>query len=65
MYEWLKTKEIPASYCPIIVKYYAPWLEELIEAYEGKDPQLKEAYKRLTKKELKERISFFNKLIST
>jgi hypothetical protein len=36
---------------------------ELIEAYEGKDLQLKEAYAHLSKKQLKERIMFFNTLI--
>ena len=63
LYEWLKTKEIPASYCTAIIAKYAPWLDELIEAYEGKDEQLKEGYKHLTKKQLRERIEFFNKLI--
>lgn len=63
LYDWLKAKAIPASYCPAIVEYYAPCLDELIEAYEGKCPQLKEAYAYLGKKGLKERILFFNKMI--
>jgi hypothetical protein len=45
------------------VSYYAPWLDELIQAYEGDDPQLKEAYAYLSKKQLKERIVFFSKLL--
>lgn len=63
LYEWLKAKEIPAVYCPSIVSHYSPCLGELIEALEGKDPQLKEAYAHMTKKQLRERIDFFNKLI--
>ena len=63
LYEWLKAKEIPAVYCPSIVSHYSPCLGELIEALEGKDPQLKEAYGHMTKKQLRERIDFFNKLI--
>jgi len=63
LYDWLKSKEIPASYCTGIISYYAPWLAELIEAYEGGDPQLKEAYAHLKKSELKQRVLFFNKLI--
>lgn len=63
LYDYLKGKGIPASYCPAIISNYAPWLDELIEAYEGTDPQLKEAYSYMTKKELKERIMFFGKLL--
>jgi hypothetical protein len=33
LYEWLKGKAIPASYCPAIIIYYTPWLDELIEAH--------------------------------
>ena len=64
MYEWLKTQDIPASYAPIIVRHYAPWLDELLEALEGKDEQLKEAYSYMSKKELKERVEFFANLLS-
>ena len=63
LYDWLKANAIPASYCQAIVDYYSPWLDELIQAYEGKDEQLKEAYSYLSRKELKDRVVFFNKLI--
>lgn len=63
LYDWLKAQNIPATYCPAIIMYYAPCLDELIEAYEGKDEQLKEGYKYLGKKGLKDRIMFFNKLL--
>jgi hypothetical protein len=64
LYDWLKAKQIPAAYCPSIVNYYAPWLEELIEALDGSDPQLKEAYSHLSKTKLKNRIVFFSNLIA-
>jgi len=63
LYDWLKGKEIPAAYCPAIATYYAPILGELIEALDGVDPQLKEAYGHMTKKQLRDRIEFYNKLI--
>jgi len=63
LYDWLKANEIPAAYSPMIVAHYAPWFAELLEASDGEDEQLKEAYKHLTKKQLKDRIIFFNKLI--
>ena len=64
LYDWLKGKEIPASYCAGIIAHYAPWLAEMLEAHDGGDDQLKEAYKYLTKKQLRERIEFFNTLIT-
>ena len=63
LYEWLKKKEVPASYCAGIIAYYAPWLDELLEAMDTKDEQLKYAYSRFTKKQLKERVLFFSKLL--
>ena len=63
LYDWLKANEIPATYAPRIAAYYAPILGELIEASEGLDSQLKEGYKRFTKKQLEQRIMFFNTLI--
>lgn len=63
LYDWLKSNEIPATYAPRIAAYYAPVLAELIEAAEGQDPQLKEGYKHYTKKQLEQRIVFFNTLI--
>lgn len=63
LYDWLKGNEIPATYAPRIAAYYAPVLGELIEASEGKDPQLKEGYKNFSKKQLEQRILFFNNII--
>ena len=63
LYDWLKAKQIPAVYCPAIVEYYSPCLGELLEALEGTCPQLKEAYSYMTKKQLRDRIDFYNKMI--
>lgn len=63
LYDWLKANEIPATYAPRIAAYYAPILSELLEALEGEDPQLREAYKRFTKKQLEQRVLFFNSII--
>lgn len=63
LYDWLKTNEIPATYAPRIAAFYSPVLGELIEASEGVDSQLKEGYKHFTKKQLEQRIMFFNSLI--
>ena len=63
LYDWLKSNQIPAQYAGAIAKKYRPWLMELIEAYEGKSADLKEAYRHMTRKELKERIMFFDTLI--
>lgn len=64
LYDWLKAKQIPAMYCTQIIARYSPWLGELIEATEADDPQLKEGYSYYTKKQLNERITFLNNLIS-
>lgn len=63
LYDWLKANEIPAAYCNAIIMHYSPWLQELIEATENNDSQLKEAYSHMSKKLLKERILFFSKLL--
>jgi hypothetical protein len=63
LYDWLKANQVSAIYAPRIAEYYAPVLGELIEASEGKDEQLKEGYKHFSKKQLNERILFFNTII--
>jgi hypothetical protein len=64
LYDWLKSKEIPAMYCTQIIARYTPWLGEMIEAAEGDDDQLKEGYSSYSKKELNQRIEFLNNIIS-
>ena len=64
LYDYLKKNEVPAQYATSVQAFYCEWLAELIEAYEGKDAQLKEAYSYMTKKQLKDRIVFINNIIS-
>jgi hypothetical protein len=59
LYDWLKKNEIPAMYSSKIIEYYSPWLMDLIGAFEGKI----EGYSNFTKKELKNRIEFFGKML--
>jgi len=63
LYDYLKSNEVPAMYMSRIVEKYIPWLGELIEALDGKDDQLKEAYGYMKKAQIKERILFFDRLI--
>jgi len=63
MYEWLQSNNIPAAYATSIISKFTPVLDELLEAYEGKDEQLKEGYRHLKKAEIKNLVSFYNTLI--
>lgn len=64
-YEWLKTKNAKPTDVRGVIEYYAGWFQELSEASEkNADPQLKEAYAYLTKKQLKERVELFAGIIS-
>jgi hypothetical protein len=60
MYTWLQSNNIPATYASSIIAKLAPVLDELIEAYDGEDPQLKEGYRHLKKSEIKKLIEFYN-----
>lgn len=63
LYEWLKGKQIPATYSSAIVKAYQGWLNELLDAYEGNDADLKEGYRRQTKSQIAQDIVFFNMIV--
>jgi hypothetical protein len=63
LYEWLKGKQIPATYSSVIIKAYQGWLNELLDAYEGGDPDLKEGYRRQTKPEIAQDIVFFSMIV--
>lgn len=63
LYEWLQANNIPAAYATSIISKFSPVLDELLEAYEGKDEQLKEGYRHLKKADLKKIITFYNTLI--
>ena len=60
LYTWLQSNNIPAAYATSIVSKLAPVLEELIEAYDCQDPQLKEGYRSYKKSEIKRLIDFYN-----
>ena len=63
LYEWLKGKQIPATYSSAIIKAYQGWLNELLDAYEGSDPDLKEGYRRQTKPQIAQDIVFFSMIV--
>lgn len=64
-YEWLKNRSAKPTDVRGVIEYYANWFQELAEASErNTDPQLKEAYAYLTKKQLKERVDLFSGIIS-
>jgi hypothetical protein len=63
LYDWMKSNNIPAIYAPRIAAYYLPVLSELLEALEGGDEQLNEAYSHYSKKQLEDRVLFFNTII--
>lgn len=60
--EWFKEKEVPRSYMTDIQVYYLEHLEELTDAYEGKCPQLVEAYPN--KDKLEYDILFVGELVA-
>lgn len=63
IYDWLKSRELPALYSPMIVAYYTPILNELLDALSGSDPQLKEAFAKMPKKKLEAKIFMYNSII--
>jgi hypothetical protein len=63
IYDWLKARELPALYSPMIVAYYTPILNELLDALSGSDPQLKEAFGKMPKKKLEAKIFMYNSII--
>ena len=60
LYTWLQSNNIPAAYATSIIAKLSPVLEELLEAYDGEDPQLKEGYRSYKKSEIKRLIDFYN-----
>ena len=60
LYTWLQSNNIPAAYATSIITKLSPVLDELLEAYDGQDPQLKEGYRSYKKSEIKKLIDFYN-----
>jgi hypothetical protein len=63
-YEFCQKAEIPAQHTTKMAAYYAGMYEELELAVEGSDPQVNEAYSRFSKKWLRSRIAFLEKMMS-
>jgi hypothetical protein len=60
LYTWLQSNNIPATYASSIIAKLAPVLDELIEAHEGKDEQIKEGYRNCKKSDLQKLIKFYS-----
>lgn len=64
MLNLLKGKEVKAAHARIIKGFYARTLEELLEVPGTKDEQLKEAYKHISKANLKKITIFYQEIAS-
>ena len=64
LFEWLSKRGVKKTLAPAIITYYGPWTLELMEAQLGEDPQLKEAYRYLSKKKLAARAAWFQQLLA-
>ena len=64
-YSWLKDKrQVKPAQAKVIADRYRPQLNELQEALTTKDPDLKYAYRHMSKKQLKDRIAIFAGIVS-
>lgn len=63
LYEWLKKKSVQSVYASMIPGQYIFWLQELLDALDGRDDQLVEAYARVPKKKMEYDIKFLSMLI--
>jgi hypothetical protein len=63
LYDWLKKKSVQSVYASMIPGKYVFWLQELLDALDGADDQLVEAYARVPKKKMEYDIKFLSMLI--
>jgi hypothetical protein len=61
---WMRSNDIKPQIAQKIADYYKPLYAELFDAMQGKDPQLKEAYSRWKKIQLKSYTEFVRGFIS-
>jgi hypothetical protein len=61
----MRTRDVKPQIAQKIVEYYKPLYSELYDAMQGKDEQLKEAYSRLKKIQLKSYIEFIRSIIAS
>jgi hypothetical protein len=60
----LKGKQAKAAHSRIIKGFYEKDYNEILEAIEGKDEQLKEGYSHLSKKQIKKLADFYHEILS-
>lgn len=63
-YEFCQKAGIPAQHASKMAAYYTGHYEELELAIEGSDPQVKEGYARYSKKWLRTRLDFIEKMMA-
>jgi hypothetical protein len=61
---WLRDKDVKPQIAQKIADFYKPLYAELFDAYEGKDDELKEAYKHLKKIQLKNYMEFVRSIVA-
>ena len=61
---WMKSKDIKPQIAQRIADYYKPLYAELFEAFQGRNPDLKFAYKHLKKIQLKSYMEFIRSIIA-
>lgn len=63
-YEFCQKSQIPAQHTTKMAAYYAGQYEELEMALDGSDPQVKEGYSTYSKKWIKARLAFIEKMMA-
>jgi hypothetical protein len=62
---WMKAKDIKPQIAQRIADYYKPLYAELFEAFQGRNPDLKFAYKHLKKIQLKSYMEFIRAIVAS
>ena len=63
-FDFMKANDIKAAQAAKIAEFYMPLRDELLLAATGKDPQVKEAYARLNKTQIKNYMEFIDSIIN-
>jgi hypothetical protein len=63
-YEYCQKMQLPAQHASKMAAYYTGFYDELEQAIDGSDPQVKEGYSRYSKKQLRVRLEFVEKMMS-
>ena len=62
--KWFTKMHVKPMVAKVIGEYYGPLYAELVSAHSGKDPELKEGYDHLKKKELKKYMEFVKSIVA-